>query len=529
MTKQSDDGDDLNVFSDLVEKRVAEKEAARQSVAPPPAASEPAPTSPPPRASEPLRKAVPAPKFRADRAKALSIPPGHKGTIPGFPALVRPGTAGGPPASSASTSQAPVARTAAVPQRSVPPPAPSSTNPSMAAATQRSGHPPYAAAPGSTPHEEPGTLSSSQVTRPSIPPSAVKASAAPASAPVAAAPAGGPPSNPDGLPLLSELPDVVGAAEAEPAAPGFDAVDEQPSIIVSDATPVGDGSGPTSDALVPSSLTSAPMEAASRRTAVIAAVVGITVVVGVFVVAFLLRPSQGSLIVTASGPDSADVDQATVLVDGEQRCEMVPCRVASLDDGTHVIRVSAPGYEASEPRAVSVRAGAEAVCDIVMKPEKRRGRVVAATNQDSSEGVDLDSLPALKDDDRAKRRAAKAKAKKKDPAKGEEEGATDEPEATDESEEDIPTGEEVFLGVSRGEESEDESSEPVAKVGTVNLISLPSSQVAVDGTPKGNTPMTVKLPPGPHSVTFTHPEHGSKSVSVNVKAGKTTAAAVRFP
>jgi hypothetical protein len=38
------------------------------------------------------------------------------------------------------------------------------------------------------------------------------------------------------------LPDVVGDGEAEPAAPGFDAADQQPSIIVSDATPVGDGS-----------------------------------------------------------------------------------------------------------------------------------------------------------------------------------------------------------------------------------------------------------------------------------------------
>jgi len=203
---------------------------------------------------------------------------------------------------------------------------------------------------------------------------------------------------------------------------------------------------------------------------------------------------------------------------------MVPCRVGSLDDGTHVVRVSAPGYEPSEPRAVSVRGGAEAVCDIILKPEKRRGRAVAATDRSSSEGVDLDSLPAIEDKARSSARARRgAKAKQASSADGAE-GA----EGTDE-EGASAAGEEVVLEESEGDEAEGESSEEVAKVGTVNLIALPSSPVAVDGKPMGNTPTTVKLPPGPHSVTFTHPEHGSKTVSVNVKAGKTTAAAVRFP
>ena len=349
-----------------------------------------------------------------------------------------------------------------------------------------------------------------------------------ASAPVAPAPAAAP-SNPDGIPLLSDLPDVVAAAEPQEVEAVSDIAADQPSIIVSDDTPIGERGAPTSDALVPSSMTSAPMEAASRRTAVIAMVVGIAVVAGVFVTAFLLRPDEGVLIVTASGPNDADVDKANVVVDGEQRCDMVPCRVSSLDNGTHVVRVSAPGYVSSEPRAVSVQAGAEAVVDIVLRPAKRRGRVIATTQQSGSEGVDLDSLPALEDESRSakRRRRSKAKPKAEDTAAGEE-GATEESEgAADEKA--TAAGEEVVLEESEEGEAEEGAGEEEATVGTVNLISLPSSEVAVDGNPVGHTPTTVRLPPGTHSVTFNHPEHGSKSVSVKVKAGKTTAAAVRFP
>jgi hypothetical protein len=39
----------------------------------------------------------------------------------------------------------------------------------------------------------------------------------------------------------------------------------------------------------------------------------------------------------------------------------------------------------------------------------------------------------------------------------------------------------------------------------------------------------VSVSPGAHTVIFVHPEHGRKAKSVNVEAGKATAAIVRFP
>lgn len=66
--------------------------------------------------------------------------------------------------------------------------------------------------------------------------------------------------------------------------------------------------------------------------------------------------------------------------------------------------------------------------------------------------------------------------------------------------------------------------------GTLNINSIPVSNVLLDGKPLGQTPKVgVSVTPGPHTVIFVHPEHGRKAKSVNVEAGKTAAAIVRFP
>jgi hypothetical protein len=66
--------------------------------------------------------------------------------------------------------------------------------------------------------------------------------------------------------------------------------------------------------------------------------------------------------------------------------------------------------------------------------------------------------------------------------------------------------------------------------GTLNINSIPVSNVILDGKPLGQTPKVgVSVSPGAHTVIFVHPEHGRKAKSVNVEAGKTAAAIVRFP
>jgi serine/threonine-protein kinase len=66
--------------------------------------------------------------------------------------------------------------------------------------------------------------------------------------------------------------------------------------------------------------------------------------------------------------------------------------------------------------------------------------------------------------------------------------------------------------------------------GTLNINSIPVSNVILDGKPLGQTPKVgVSVSPGAHTVIFVHPEHGRKAKSVTVEAGKTAAAIVRFP
>lgn len=64
--------------------------------------------------------------------------------------------------------------------------------------------------------------------------------------------------------------------------------------------------------------------------------------------------------------------------------------------------------------------------------------------------------------------------------------------------------------------------------GTLNINSIPISNVLVDGRPVGPTPRQMSVPAGKHSVTFVHPTLGRKSITVHVNAGKTALAATKF-
>jgi serine/threonine-protein kinase len=67
-----------------------------------------------------------------------------------------------------------------------------------------------------------------------------------------------------------------------------------------------------------------------------------------------------------------------------------------------------------------------------------------------------------------------------------------------------------------------------AGTGTLNINSIPISNVLVDGRPVGPTPRSMPVAAGKHQVTFVHPTKGRKSISVNVVAGKTALAATKF-
>jgi serine/threonine-protein kinase len=68
-----------------------------------------------------------------------------------------------------------------------------------------------------------------------------------------------------------------------------------------------------------------------------------------------------------------------------------------------------------------------------------------------------------------------------------------------------------------------------ASFGTLNINSIPSTTVIVNGKTLGRTPrMGLKVKPGTQSIVFIHPEKGKKQTMVEVPAGDTKTVAVRF-
>lgn len=74
----------------------------------------------------------------------------------------------------------------------------------------------------------------------------------------------------------------------------------------------------------------------------------------------------------------------------------------------------------------------------------------------------------------------------------------------------------------------DMSSGAGTSVGTLGVTSSPPANVLIDGRPLGKAPRVVQLPPGIHTVLFIHPLYGRQSLSVDVRAGKTTSASADF-
>jgi hypothetical protein len=64
--------------------------------------------------------------------------------------------------------------------------------------------------------------------------------------------------------------------------------------------------------------------------------------------------------------------------------------------------------------------------------------------------------------------------------------------------------------------------------GVINISSIPSARVLVDGRPVGDSPKRVRTSAGTHTVIFIHPIHGRKAVRVRVTPDGNVHAAARF-
>lgn len=346
----------------------------------------------------------------------------------------------------------------------------------------------------------------------------------------------------------------------------------------------------------------------------------------------LMLPKSGTLVVTVAGPGNKAVDAVQVYVDGSQRCDSSPCRVADIPGGTHMVKVTAAGYQATADQAVKIASGEDAVLNVTLaRASEGTGIRVSAETAGAVklfvDGKEIGPLPQeLKDmtpgehvikivgdryeawekritvedgkleplDPKLKVVKGLAIIKAGNGAQGARvllvsgserrpipslpiriDITTDKPWSViatragyDDFKKDIVfedgKAEETFT-VDMFEKGKSPTDPPsaaggpvpgplpgpkpgpgpvvapgpkpgpgpapaAAGDGTLNINSIPVSNVILDGRPLGTTPKVgLKVSAGNHTVVFVHAEHGRKVRSVKVPAGGSATAAVRFP
>jgi hypothetical protein len=234
------------------------------------------------------------------------------------------------------------------------------------------------------------------------------------------------------------------------------------------------------------------------------------------VIMLVLRPNAlalgsggtGALIVTVSGPGNAPVPKLTIFADDTSRCESSPCRIADLKGGTHFVRVSAPGYEATAARAVSVNAGSEDTLHIQLSKsgepasEEPAKRVAAAS-------------PSEPEPRAEPRRAESAPAEQAAPNRA-------------------PAGK-LAVGSKPAEKPADKAAADKDKAkaatgnGKLNINSIPTANVVLDGRPVGRTPVVgLSVSPGAHTIVLIGPDGARRVTSADVAAGATRNIGVKF-
>ncbi len=213
---------------------------------------------------------------------------------------------------------------------------------------------------------------------------------------------------------------------------------------------------------------------------------------------------SGAIVVTAAGSGGKAVQGLKLFADGKLTCESSPCRT-ELGAGTHFIHAEAPGYEPTAARAVSVDPDGEAVLHIELS-----AKASAAASQ--SEPVEAKVEEKVAATPKAEAPADKPTEKRTDKAEPATKAAA-------------PAAKSAPAAAAKVETP---APQPAAQA-TLNINSIPRSNVVLDGRPLGMTPqLGVSVSPGAHTVVFVHPELGRKVAGASVQAGATSTVAVRF-
>ncbi len=203
--------------------------------------------------------------------------------------------------------------------------------------------------------------------------------------------------------------------------------------------------------------------------------VGAALLAGAIVAGLLLWfwPRSGLLTITAFAPGVRTIGAVEIAVDGQLRCERAPCTVAGLGRGEHAIHISGAGYFPAD-RIVVMRPGLDHSVDVWLE---RPSPVLAP-----APAAPASALTAPSASDRL--------ALERPPAR---------------------------------------ASQPTTPgTGTIKANSFPVSKVLVDGRSAGETPASIQVVPGPHTVSYVHADYGRRDGMVEVKARQDAVVAVKF-
>jgi serine/threonine-protein kinase len=205
-----------------------------------------------------------------------------------------------------------------------------------------------------------------------------------------------------------------------------------------------------------------------------------------------------------STPEGAEIS-----VDGNKLDQTTPARIADLEPGLHVIRLTrGTGFQPWETQVVLAR-GQVIDLPAAQLVAQSGTRVSAAERSEpkassSSSGSSSGGSSSHRSRDRSSSHRSRDRAPAPAPT-----FASQAPRAPAPA----PAPAQSFS-----------APKPSGNMGTLRINSRPWAQVIIDGRPIGNTPqLNIPLSPGSHKVKLVNPQLGmTKNITVDIKAGKPT-------
>ncbi len=291
---------------------------------------------------------------------------------------------------------------------------------------------------------------------------------------------------------------------------------------------------------------------------------------------YTLTPKRGTLRIEVASADGRNLDRIDGMVDGKHECDTAPCLIKDLDLGEHVIKVFANGYDKPEEQAIKTTSGETRVSIVLRSPIRKAnvhlgdapaGAKVVLLGGDERREVssfpndvkDLDPkvawtvvgtlpgapelrmplslaagetrevllpfAPTAVDSTPVRSSPAPAPRTPPPPALRPAAAAAPTPAAAAAAAA-VPTPAAAAAGAAAATPASAEATGPA----TLNLNSIPASNVVLDGTPIGPTPkLGVSVTSGKHTVLFINSELDlRKKVDFVVKPGETKTVAQKL-